>query len=82
MPKYWITKYALSEGIIAIDGEAPHADGYASVKVPGASYHQLFKVGGTAFLTEGEAKADAEKTRIRRIASLKKQIAKLEKLRF
>lgn len=45
------------------------------------NYTQYFHK-GEWFLTEDEAKTDAENRRKKKIASLKKQIEKLEKLKF
>jgi hypothetical protein len=78
----WVTKYALSTGIFEIDGEVNHKisssmlswraeDGW-SMSAHGANWHR----------TREEAIAHAEKMRSKKIASLKKQIAKLERLRF
>lgn len=76
--KAYITKYALTKGIEEVEGK-------------------IFGVGGTAFswgaygyahgpnewsYTLAEAKVVAEARRVARIASLKKSIAKLEKLSF
>jgi hypothetical protein len=74
--KVWITKYALSKGII--ESEARDADG-GYVSCPG--FYGLF--GGSDWVRSKEAaQLTAESMRIHRIASLKKQIAKLEKLKF
>ncbi len=82
MTKYWITKYALSgDGIIQRDGERRES-GYISIKLTERHWHQSFKLGSDVFETEGEAKIDADKKRLKKIASLKKQIAKLEAMKF
>ncbi len=82
MPKFWITKHALVGGIATADGSDPSPLGYTSAKIPGAVWPQTYKVGRDAFLTETEAIAYAGYMRLRKIDALKKQIAKLEELRF
>lgn len=82
MPKVFITKYALTKGIIAVDAEiVPSSDGsgllYASTK------RRDFSVFTREFeRTEAEALATAETMRTRKIAALKRQISKLEKLKI
>jgi hypothetical protein len=73
---YYLTKYALSAGIKAVLCESPSSDGYCRP----ADYYSYFKLGRDIFETLAEAQADAEARRIKKIASLKKQIAKLEKM--
>ena len=78
----YITKYALSSGILKTEVEGPSESGYFHERKGllgflGYSYtkkecHLLFE----------EAKARAEEMRLKKIASLKKQIAKLEKMTF
>jgi len=76
--KVWITKYALTGGISCIEG------------APSPHYPELFRPtkGMSYFLTnewhttEATAIAKAEQMRIAKIASLQKQIAKLEKMTF
>ncbi len=82
MKTYWITKYALTEGIIKAEAKPPSESGYISVKSDRFHFRTSFKVGTDAFLTEAEAKANADKKRLAKIASVKKQIAKLEAMRF
>ena len=79
MKTYWLTKYALSKGITAELGEllAGHK---TSLKV--ADYYGYFHLGKDAFETEQEAKTVAEVMRTKKIASLKKSIAKLEQMEF
>lgn len=77
MQTYWITKYALSGGISSTsNGEV--RGGYLRLKGDWTSY----MIGRDAFDNEADAKADAETRRIKKIESLKKQIAKLEKRTF
>ena len=74
---YWISKYALSGGVVAKAGYASNTEGY--VRVVGWGTYRL---GRDAHLTEAEANATAEKMRLKRIASLRKQFVKLEAMRF
>ncbi len=76
--KVWITKYALTKGIqqeTAKEGNLTES-GSLSYGVygwaPEGDWHR----------TESSALAKAEQMRLAKIASLKKQIAKLDKLRF
>ena len=54
-------------------------DGY--VKAKGYPY-SYFKIGIAAFFNEHDAIQNAEQKRIKKIESLRKQIDKLEKLKF
>ncbi len=80
MAKVYITKYALSTGIEEIETELykSHIDNryYAQV------YYNRYYIGSEAFTIESQAIEKAEEMRIKKIASLKKQIEKLEKLNF
>lgn len=76
---YWISKYALSHGIQAADGEMCHFNP-KYIDVPG--WIISFKAGVEIHETEAAAKAAAESMRLKKIASLKKQIAKLEAMKF
>lgn len=79
MHTVYITKYALTKGIIKTIPRTASTDGYIYVRHPGAPFDQLYREADYA-LNESEAQVWGEDIRIRRIASLKKQIAKLEKL--
>ncbi len=74
--KVWITKYALTKGLFEMNAEIV-SDKYASGKHEGMS---LFTRDWAR--TRAEAVASAEDMRVARIASLKKSVAKLEKLKF
>lgn len=80
MPKMYLTKCALSGGIKEIEAVPTYTDGWVRDQdnYLGGSH----RVGVDVFASLDEAKADVEKRRIKRLASLKKQIAKLEKLEF
>lgn len=80
--KIWISKYALSDGITEHECEPPN-DGSAYV-YPGAPFAGYigFTLGREAHTTPEEAAKAAEAARVKKIASVRKQIAKLEKLTF
>jgi hypothetical protein len=78
---YYLTKYALTEGIKEVtarnygdDGTYVYPEGYTS--------WFSFKLGRDVFESRADAVKAAEAMRIKKIASLRKQIAKLEKLSF
>lgn len=79
--KAWITKYALTQGIYAKEGEiAENCPTMFVGKEKGRSddyYHRPYW-----HLTEDEAIAHAKEMQKKKIASLKKSIAKIEKLEF
>ena len=74
----WVTKYALTLGIKKVDGIIPHAISSGMLcygdreTAHGNDWHR----------TEDEAIAKAEQMRVKKIAALEKQIAKLKKLSF
>ena len=76
--KVWISKCALSRGIHEIETTEPRnnleivRDGWDYCHGDGREWHR----------TRAGAIAKAEEMRLAKIASLKKQIAKLEKLKF
>lgn len=82
--KLYITKYALTNGIIEVDTEIltdTFGGKFISVKIFGFHYEQFF--GAKDFRqTRKSAIKKAEEMRAKKIASLKKQIEKLEKLSF
>lgn len=75
--KVWITKYALTEGIlekeviVCIDGLVKEVDDYSAYYFP-TEYH----------IDKQSAIVKAEKMRANKIASLKMQIEKLENIKF
>lgn len=75
--KIWITKYALTLGVQEADGEQVMSK---YIEVPGN--YGLFKLGRDVHLSKTEAIAAAEAMRTKKLASLKQQIEKLERLVF
>ena len=80
--KVWITKYALTEGIFEVDAEFREGDTMISYKLDDRYSQYAHGEGREWCATEAAAKERAEDMRKARIASLRKSIAKLEKLRF
>jgi len=78
--KVWLTKYALSSGIEVVE-DARIENGRV---YPGGKYFSftVFHLGDDAHDTEVAAIADAEKRRLKKLGSLHKQIAKLERMEF
>jgi hypothetical protein len=72
----FITKYALSQGIIESEARLTSIANMIDAGKRGY-FHK-----GEWFTTREEAEANAEHRRAKKIASLKKQIAKLEALSF
>jgi len=81
MPKYYITRYALSKGISHEECKVSQSDkGYAILS--GTWSSQFFKIGKEAFESFDDARKIAIEMRDKKIKSLKKQLASLERLRF
>lgn len=80
----WITKYALTKGIlkgvgvVSDDSEVVRVDTLSSKK----STSYFHGRGKDWHLSEEGAKSQAERMRQRKILSLQKQLAKLEKIRL
>lgn len=75
----WISKYALSTGITKHDAEIRGDDAY-----PGSPFMSFvsFRIGKDAHETKEGAIRAAEVQRLKKIAALKKQLAKLESMQF
>lgn len=82
MPKYYITTYALTQGIRHVDVDLDHWDQSFVHERIGGYCRATYKIGTDAFTSRDEAIANAEARRLKKIASLKKQIAKLEAMTF
>ena len=78
--KVWITKYALTDGIIEVDSEQDRLT-YGLVVTEGAFKNEWFNR-RDCFTSRTSAIKKAEEMRQKKIASLKNQIEKLEKMRF
>jgi len=75
----WLSKYALSGGIASYEAEI--RDGMAYPGKPFMTYTN-FQLGKDAHLTREAAVAAAEVACKKKVASLKKQIVKLEATKF
>jgi hypothetical protein len=81
MPKYYyITKYALSKGILYEECAVSSLGEY--LRLVNDQWMNIFKIGRDAFETYEEAHRKAVFMRDKKIKSLKKQLTRLEKLRF
>ena len=83
--KVWISKYALSgDGITEHDVPGTEGNGRHQYVYPGAPFMSFtsFKLGTEAHLDRASAVATAETARVKKIASLQKQIAKLKTMSF
>lgn len=80
--KIWISKYALSSGITEHECDPPK-NGSDRV-YPGEPFagYVSFTLGHDAHATREDAAKAADAVRIKKIASMRKQISKLEKLSF
>lgn len=79
--KVWITKYALTRGIIEADGELTSSDSVIILN-RGLSLPTYWFYKGDWHSNKQSAIKKAEEMRQKKIESLKKQIKKLEEMRF
>lgn len=80
--KVWITKYALTSGIMEVEAEfCASMSTMVVYRAAGEEFDQ-FAHGNDWHTAIESAKFKAKQMRQAKIASLKKQIAKLEKLEF
>jgi hypothetical protein len=82
--KVFVTKYALTQGIleVEVEGEPTVGDMVVSIPKPG-NYRDCFHGEGKDWhRTLDAARERAEKMRLAKVASLKKSIAKFERLKF
>lgn len=79
----WVTKYALTSGIFRVNAKicSNVSSSMISYRESNARFDQ-YAHGNDWHKTEVEAIARAEQMRTKKIASLKKQIAKLEAMKF
>ncbi len=75
--KVWISKLAIAKGVFQCETVSEHG---GKVRLPEGYF--LYIPGKHMHKTKAEAIAKAEEMRIKRIASLKKQIEKLESMKF
>lgn len=82
MAKVFITKYALTSGIKEVETEIHKSTFKDYPNYIRDSAYLFHYIGKDAFLNKSEALQKAENMRKKKIASLRKQIEKLEKLSF
>jgi hypothetical protein len=79
MPTYFISKYALTSGILKVEGDVLEAD---TRYMSRADTGQIYKIGTAAFRDENAARADAQKRVAVRLKTLRRQIAEVESLKI
>ena len=81
--KVWITKYATTQGILEVDDAEDLGGTTQMISAKSLGAHAMFHGEGKEWhRTQAEAIAHAEQMREKAIASHKKAIEKLEKLKF
>ena len=80
--KIWISKYALTDGVTEHECEEPDEGSRYVYPGPPFMAYVGFRLGRDAHLTRDEATKAAEAARLKKIAGLHKQLAKLEKMSF
>lgn len=81
LTKVYITKYALTTGVIEADMELKDGGKHCYGKPNGHHYSTSF-FGNDFHLTKEDALKDCERRRIKKIDTLNKQILKLNNLKF
>lgn len=79
MPKFWVSKYAMTKGVFPVNAEVSQT---SSSMLIVRDMYTYYLHGEEWHRTREAAVARAEEMRIAKIASLKKQIAKIEKMTF
>jgi hypothetical protein len=81
--KVWISKYALSQGIWERDAEISERQPQLAILRNFGRLDEMYHGEGREWhRTREDAERRAEEMRLAKIASLRKQIAKLERMRF
>jgi hypothetical protein len=78
--KVYVTKYALTRGILEGEGVIDEENKYVRVKNDRSA--DLYYLGVNVFTSKEEAIAKGEELRLKEIENLKKRIKKLETLSF
>jgi len=81
MKTYYLSKYALTGGIETVQGEQPPFVDRGYIKIMGRTM-SLYRLGLDVHETMEEAVNAAKEQRDKKIASVKKQLAKLEAMTF
>ena len=77
----WVTRYALTKGIMTVTGTVSGDGTYVSYRRPGCSFDQ-YAHGNDWHLTEQAAKDRANEMVKRKITTTEKKLADLKKLAF
>lgn len=81
--KVWISKYALTQGVYEIEAEDCFATAPGMITETGSRYATYFHGEGKDWhRTRDGALLKAERMRAAKIASLRKQISRIEKMAF
>ena len=78
--KIYVTKYALTAGIKEHEAEIDGA--IATVRASGTAWMTSYFYGNDWHMTANEASIRAEEMRVAKINNLRKQLAKLEAVKF
>ncbi|MDU4943872.1 MAG: hypothetical protein E6X23_20430 [Mixta calida] len=81
MTLIYVTKYALTSGIFAVEADVEESRKIASYKQP-ASYFVEYVHGNDFHLTQEAAVARAEEMRIKKLQSLDKKIKQISAMKF
>lgn len=79
--KAFVTKYALTKGIIEFEGEIKSDGKIFSGKRPNGKHYEYFH-GKDFHLDIESAIKDCERRKVQKLESIKKQIVKIEKIKF
>lgn len=80
MPEMWLSKYALADGLKLV--AMRKVDDKYAFPAEGPFVWTCFRVGAEAHHSKANAIAAAEAMRVKKIASLEKQLAKLKAMKF
>lgn len=81
--KLYITKYALSEGVVARERLSTDSDGWARVSWPGGFNNEAwFRIGKDAHETKADAENAFENMRASAMRSAERKLLKLRAMRF
>lgn len=82
METFYVTKYALSKGIIGVEGRVCDRGSMLEAQWPGGLNGRMLFHGKDWHRYFGDAQAFAKKRRDEKLESLEKQIKRLERLTF
>ena len=78
----WITKYALTKGIIKIRAEKSSDSMIEEIGPDGNGVYNSYYHGNDWHITEHDAIEQAKKMQVRKIASLERSLNKIKALKF